>query len=125
MLREQQQDWDRSMFIDPKKRTKSAIARHNLAVYGLYALYTVLPIIQLALLGLYSFLYRSVLGALFLTSSLLLLYSQQKEFWRKSYRFIGILMMLSMLVIYALQFAFFDPKVETDLLSWFGVHKSE
>lgn len=33
-------------------------------------------------------------------------------------------MMLSMLVIYALQFAFFDPRVEVELLSWFGVNKA-
>lgn len=33
-------------------------------------------------------------------------------------------MTLSMVVIYALQFAFFDPRVEVDLLSWFGVKKS-
>ena len=33
-------------------------------------------------------------------------------------------MTLCMLVIYALQFAFFDPRVEVDLLSWFGIKKS-
>lgn len=90
----------------------------------MFILYTVMPIFQLSLLGLYSFIYRSVLGALFLLSTLILLYTQQKEFWRKSYKVIGILMMLSMLVIYALQFAFFDPRVEIELLSWFGVKKA-
>ena len=75
MLAEEQQDWDRTLFIDEKNRTKSRIWRHNLGVYVMYLAYTILPITQLSLLGLYSFVYRSVLGALFLTSTLILLYS--------------------------------------------------
>jgi hypothetical protein len=124
MLKEELEDWDRRSFIEPQNRLGSKVLWHNAQIYTMYILYTVLPITQLSLLGLYSFIYRSVLGALFLTSTLILLYTQQTEFWRKSYKVIGILMMLSMLVIYALQFAFFDERVEVDLLSWFGVKKT-
>lgn len=75
MLKEEQQEWNRFMFVDPTSRTDFKIGMHKFTVYFAYFLYVALPITQLSLLGLYSFVYRSVLGGLFLTSTLVLLYT--------------------------------------------------
>lgn len=102
ILKEEDNDWNRLIFVDPQNKTRVKKVFHYIKIYTLFFVYYMLFLLPIVFLALYSYAYMSLLGyALFITA-LFVMYTKRDNFWKTSYKVIGVISSLSLLMVYLL-----------------------
>lgn len=96
---------------------------HYSKIYFLFAIHHLIIPLPIIMQCVYSYIYLSFLGFVLLTITLAIMYLQRDTFWRHSYKVIGIISSLTLLIIYLLQFVYLNVRLDDEALKWIGVVK--
>ncbi len=94
---------------------------HSAKVYFFYVAYMALPYFLLLVLVHFALSSQSALGVALVIFDMLILYFQRQNFWRESYKIIGIVASVDMVLVYGAQFLYFDQRFDPKVLAWFGI----